>query len=156
MTALPGMAEFVAATPTPKWMPPAEWAAQPVDPVRKGTWLASAPASATGAKPAEVSVNVFQGTLGGLLANVNRWRTQVDLPGDLTDATLGASVQNITVGGRPAQLISLDGPDGKSLEGVLLFRPDRVWSFRMIGDKATVAAQRPAFRAFIDSVQWQD
>jgi hypothetical protein len=151
MTALPGMAEFTAATPTPKWSPPADWVADPPNPVRKGSW--TVPAS-NGTAPAEVSVNVFAGQLGGLLANVNRWRGQVGLEPTLTDDTLPTCVANITIGGLPAQLVTLDGPDGHSLEGAFVFLPDRVWSFRLTGPTAAVTAQRPAFRAFLDSIQW--
>jgi hypothetical protein len=153
MTALPGMTEFVAATPTPQWSPPAGWIAQPPNPVRKGTWLAPGPA---GAANAEVTVNVFAGQLGGLLANVNRWCGQVGLSPDLTEDHLGDDAHDLTIGGRAGELISLDGSGGQSLEGAFVFLPDRVWSFRMIGPTATIAAQRANFRAFLDSVQWQD
>jgi hypothetical protein len=156
MDALPGMAEFVAATPAPKWTPPADWKLQPPDPARKGTWSVPAPAGAVNAQAAELSVNVFPGQLGTLLANVNRWRGQVGLASDLTEERLGENVKNITIDGRAAQLISVDGPDGKSLEGALIFMPSKTWSFRLFGSTATVTAQRPAFRAFLDSVKWQD
>lgn len=155
MTALPGMTEFVAANPTPKWSPPADWVADPPNPVRKGSWTIPPASNApAGAQPAEISVNVFQGQLGGLLANVNRWRGQVGLDPTLTDATLATCVASLTIGGLPAQLITLDGPDGRSLEGAFVFLPDRVWSFRLTGPTPVVTAQRPAFRAFLDSVQW--
>ena len=156
MAALPGMAEFVAGTPAPKWSPPADWKLQPADPARKATWQVPPPAGAANAQPAELSVNVFQGQLGTLLANVNRWRGQVGLPSDLTEDKLSDNVKNVTIDGRAAQLISVDGPDGKSLEGALIFLPTKTWSFRLFGSTATVAPQRAAFRAFLDSVKWQD
>jgi hypothetical protein len=151
MTALPGMAEFTADNPTPQWSPPADWVADPPNPVRKGSW--QVPGSA-GAAPVEISVNVFAGQLGGLLANVNRWRGQVGLEPTLTDDTLSTCVANITIGGLPAQLVTLDGPNGLSLEGAFVFLPDRVWSFRLTGPTPAVNAQRPAFRAFLASIQW--
>ena len=154
MSALPGMAEFSAANPTPKWSPPADWVADPPNPVRKGSWTIPPPAGAPANQATEIYVSVFQGQLAGLLANVNRWRGQVGLEPNLTDATLSTCVTNITIGGLPAQLITLDGPAGQSLEGALIFLPDRVWTFRLSGPTATVTAQRPAFRAFLDSVQW--
>jgi hypothetical protein len=154
MAALPGMAEFTAATPTPKWNPPATWATVPLTTARKGSWRA--PADAPADQQVEISVTVFQGSLGGLLANVNRWRGKVGLPGDVTDANLADNVQNITLDGRAAQLVSVDGPQGESLDGVLVILPDRVWSLLLSGSTDVVKAQRPAFRAFLDSIQWQD
>lgn len=151
MAALPGMAEFTAATPTPKWSPPADWAAVPLTATRKGSWRAP-----VGAQSAEISVSVFEGQLGGLLANVNRWRGKVGLTTDLTEDRLGENVQNLTLNGRAAQWVSLDGPDGQSLDGVLVFMPDKVWSLLLSGPMDAVKGQRPAFRAFLDSIQWQD
>ena len=152
MQAIPGMAEFTAATPAPKWAPPAEWVIQPGDAMRKSTWKTPDAGDGT----AEISVNVFQGELGGLLANVNRWRGQVGLSANLTEARLSENVQNITVDGRAAQLVAVDGPDNKSLSGLLVFLPDHVWSIKMAGPTKTVQAQRANFRAFIDSIKWQD
>ncbi len=154
MNALPGMAEFTAATPTPKWTPAANWAAVPLTATRKGSW--KAPADAPADQQVEISVTVFQGNLGGLLANVNRWHGKVGLAEDVTDANLGDNVQNLTLGGRAAQMVSLDGPKGESLDGVLVILPDRVWSLLLSGSTDAVKAQRPAFRAFLDSIQWQD
>jgi hypothetical protein len=154
MAALPGMAEFTAATPTPKWSAPAEWAAEALTATRKGSWRA--PANAAAAQQAEISVSVFEGQLGGLLANVNRWRGKVGLTADLTEEHLGDNVQNLTLNGRAAQLVSLDGPDGQSLDGVLVFMPDKVWSLLLSGPTDAVKSERPAFRAFLDSIQWQD
>ncbi len=152
--ALPGMAEFTAATPAPKWTPPADWSAVALTATRKGSW--HAPASMPADQQAEISVSVFQGQLGGLLANVNRWRDKVKLSADLTEARLGENVQNITLDGRAAQLISLDGPSGQSLDGVLVFQKDRVWSLLLSGPSATVKGERAGFRAFLDSIKWQD
>jgi hypothetical protein len=154
MAALPGMAEFTAATPTPQWAPPATWTAVPLTTTRKGSW--KAPADAPADQQVEISVTVFQGNLGGLLANVNRWRGKVGLGEDATDANLGDYVQNLTLDGRAAQLVSVDGPKGESLDGVLVILPDRVWSLLLSGSTDAVKAQRPAFRAFLDSIKWED
>ncbi|HTB64229.1 MAG TPA: hypothetical protein VK737_11660 [Opitutales bacterium] len=154
MGALPGMAEFTAATPTPKWTPPTDWAAEALTTTRKGSWRV--PASAAADQQAEISVSVFQGQLGGLLANVNRWRGKVGLTADLPEERLSENVQNLTLNGRAAQLVSLDGPAGQSLEGVLVFMPDKVWSLLMSGPTDTIKSQRAEFRAFLDSIQWQD
>jgi len=154
MSALPGMAEFTAATPTPKWSPPADWVEAGMTATRKGSWRT--PVSAAADQQAEIVVSVFEGQLGGLLANVNRWRGKVGLPTDLTDARLGENVQNITLNGRAAQLVSLDGPQGQSLDGVLVFLPGKVWSLLLSGPTPAVKNERTAFRAFLDGIRWQD
>ncbi len=154
MGAIPGMAEFTAATPAPKWAIPADWAPGAMTATRKGAWRA--PTGAAADQQAEITVTVFQGSLGGLLANVNRWRGRVGLPTDLTEAKLGENVKDITLDGRKAQLVSLDGPNGQSLDGVLVFLPDKVWSLLLAGPAAPVQAERANFRAFLESLKWQD
>src|SRR5512146_2102542 len=58
------------------WTAPADWQAQPSDGMRKGSYLV---AGSDGAK-ADLSVIAFPGDVGGDLANLNRWRAQIQLP----------------------------------------------------------------------------
>lgn len=154
MEVLPGMAEFTAATPTPKWSAPAEWVPQALTVTRKGSWIF--PPNTGADNQAEISVTVFQGNLGGLLANVRRWRGRVGMTTDVSDDVLNHDVTNFAIDGRQTSLVSLDGPSGQSLDGALVIMPDRVWSFVLFGSTPVVKAQRSNFRAFLDSVKWQD
>ncbi|HZU37124.1 MAG TPA: hypothetical protein VFA18_14480 [Gemmataceae bacterium] len=62
---------------------------------------------------AQLTVTKFPGNVGGLLANVNRWRGQIGLQPTSGDH-LAKDVKKITVDGGPAQLVSLAGPGGEA------------------------------------------
>ena len=92
----PAAAESVS--PAIRWQLPPGWQEQPGDAVRQGSFLVTA---ADGAK-ADISVITFPGDVGGDLANVNRWRGQVQLP-PIGDADL------------PKTVTGLDAPAGEFL-----------------------------------------
>jgi len=81
-----------------RWQTPPDWQEQPGDGVRQGSFLIT---GTDGAK-ADVSVITFPGDVGGDLANVNRWRAQIQLP-PVSEAEL------------PGALVRLAGPAGEFL-----------------------------------------
>ncbi|MGE9292043.1 MAG: hypothetical protein ACQKBW_00385 [Puniceicoccales bacterium] len=152
MTALPGMAEQAAAFDTPTWDAPADWEAQPLGTMRKGSWKVPGPNGTS----AEVSVLVFPGNVGGDLANVNRWAGQVGL-GAMPQARLDeerAKHSFTTASGEQGFYVHLDGPTGQSIAGAIITHGGASWFFKMMGDTALVQAQTPAFLAFVRSVRF--
>jgi len=151
-TAVPGPASAAAGAPAAHWQKPAGWQEQPLDSIRKGSFLVS---GADGAS-ADMSVTVFPGDVGGDLANVNRWRGQVGL-GPIDDAALGQAVQSIDAPAGKFLFVDLAGESAaggakKRLLGAWLKQPDRTWFFKLMGDDALVASQRDAFMGFLQSV----
>jgi hypothetical protein len=109
-------------------------------------------------KQADVSVIPLAGTAGTDPANVNRWRGQVGL-GALPESDVSKLAEKVTVGEQPADLYDLTGtaPGGGSAErilGVILHRDDTAWFFKMTGESALVEQEKPAFIAFLKSVQF--
>lgn len=152
MSVLPGMAETAAQFETPEWIAPADWQPQPLGQMRKGSWQVTGVSGQT----ADVSVLVFPGDVGGVLANVNRWRQQVGL--DLvTEENLG-TVQ-VSIGDRPGQLIALQGPsqEGQTypqgILGCIVNVEGNTWFFKMAGDGPLVAEQQQAFNDFLQTVR---
>lgn len=135
----------VAETP-PTWSVPAGWQAGPVQP---GPRVASFTVS-DGEARAEVAVTSFSGEVGGLLANLNRWRQQLGLAAvsDLAESPVTA----LTVDGAQASLIELEAAGHRMLV-VYLGLGDRTWVFKMLGDGPLIAAQRDAFLAFVTSTE---
>ncbi|MDP0495375.1 MAG: hypothetical protein Q7Q73_04120 [Verrucomicrobiota bacterium JB024] len=152
MTALPGMAEQAAAFATPAWSVPADWEAQPLGTMRKGSWKVPGPDGTS----AEVSVLVFPGDVGGDLANVNRWAGQVGLP-PMSEAQLASERQAhafTTAGGDTGFYVHFDGPAGQSITGAIVPHAGASWFFKLMGDTALVQAQTPAFLDFVRSVRF--
>lgn len=126
--------------------PPAEW--RPLPPARMRV-LGFAVPGPEGAG-AEVTVTRFPGDVGGLLPNVNRWRSQVGLP-PLADEAEVAS-QPVEADGRPGRLLEIAGSE----RILVALVPDagRTWFFKLKGDPAVVAAEAPRFQAWLGTVRF--
>jgi hypothetical protein len=136
------------------WTTPSGWNSVPPSEMR----IASFKIAGEGGQTADVSVVPLPGMAGGDFANVNRWRGQVGLQA-ATDDELQNSAQNVEAGGQPAQLFDIAGqnPSGHILTrilGVIQHRDDTAWFIKMTGDADLVEKQKPAFIAFLQSLNF--
>jgi len=146
------MAEADAARPpapppaaaAPTWAKPDGWAAKPPTSMRLGNFTA-------GNGKAEITVMTFPGDVGGLLANVNRWRGQSGLP-PVDAAGLAKATTTVTISGTPATLVEAIGETSASLS---VFHPadGQTWFYKMSGPSAVVTAEKGAFMEFIQTIQ---
>jgi hypothetical protein len=152
----PSAARAEASAPAIRWKAPPDWQEQPGGGVRRGSFLV---AGAGGSK-AEMSVITFPGDVGGDLANVNRWRAQIQLPvigeADLPNAlsrVAGPAGEFVMV-----DLLSdapvLEGGHRARVLGAILKQAAETWFFKLTGDADLVASQREAFLAFLKSVEF--
>jgi hypothetical protein len=115
-----------------------------------------------GERLAEVVITRFPGDVGGVLANINRWRDQIGLApiDDLSQQT----IERLEVDGHPAGLIDLTAAEQETASGageattkrmlvVLLARPDMTWFIKMTGSSQLLEAQRETFGSFIRSMK---
>jgi hypothetical protein len=105
----------------------------------------------------EVAITRFPGDVGGLLANINRWRTQVGLT--KIDDVQKQEVSSAQVDGLPAMamdLIELDEEPSETRRMIVILLPhnDMTWFFKMTGSSELLEKQKPAFAAFIHSVRF--
>jgi hypothetical protein len=121
------------------WETPKGWTALPADGLREATLKAPG-------GNAQVTVIALPGSVGGELANVNRWRGQLalkpigekDLPSERRLLRCRAGkirLYDFTGGGTPATRI---------VAGTIM-RRGTTWFFKLMGDASAVAAARPAF-----------
>src|SRR4051812_22881438 len=85
-SATPGHSMADTAVPTAQgadltWTAPAAWKSKPAGAMRKGSFAVTGENGET----ADLSITAFPGDVGGDLANINRWRGQIQLP-PITDA----------------------------------------------------------------------
>jgi hypothetical protein len=146
MVAPASMKAEAAAFDAPKWAKlPAGWSVGPENSMRKATWIVTGPNGST----AEIAVTVFPGSVGGLAANVNRWRGQVGLPPSSPDE-IAASAKAGKVGGIESQRFVMTSTDGKtSLDAFMTPKDGATWFFKMKGDAAAVETNAAAFAAFL-------
>jgi len=137
----------------PSWDVPSDWKEQPPSQMLLAKFLLGGD---VGAK-AEVTVSVFPGDTGGLLANVNRWRGQVGLtPVEQPELKTLASVD--VIGGK-ATLVDVTGVSPRSgqkarLIGAIVPREGNTWFYKLMGDEAVAEQQKAAFVKFIQTVRY--
>jgi hypothetical protein len=108
---------------------------------------------------AEVTISSFPGEVGGLLANVNRWRGQLGLPPFAQD-DLDKSISRLDVLGGTATLVDLNGRaatrGGKEtrLVGVVWPRGGQTWFYKLMGDPAAAGREKDTFVKFVQSVRF--
>lgn len=145
MAPLPGMEAQVAGIGEATWRAPSSWTAGPARAMRKGTYLFSGTAG-----QAELSITAFPGDVGGLAANINRWRGQIGLPA-LDEGSLRAQSISKNVGGYDSHIVWLQG-DTTSIMGAIVPRAQDTWFFKATGLAGTLEEHRQAFADFLETV----
>ncbi len=133
---------------------PVTWQRQPPAPTRKASFLVL---GEDGAK-VDISVSSFPGESGGLLPNINRWREQLGLAA-IGPEQLESIIERQTLAGREFVIVDLLndhlGRDGKQrIVGAIVAASNETWFFKMTGDEALTAAQKPAFLEVLKSTQF--
>jgi hypothetical protein len=98
-------------------------------------------------KVADVSVSSFPGDVGGLFANVNRWRGQMGLPA-IQESELGNFTKEVTLpDGAKATAVEINGAD-KANYTLVVPRGGQTWFYKIIGDPAIVSAEKERLAEF--------
>ena len=130
------------------WESPAGWSQGAEKPMRLATLTDGTAEIVVSRFPADPQGNPG----GGLMANVNRFRSQVQLPPVASDAEAEKLITEVDVAGKKARVIDLKGEQSRNLiamipgEGVLYY-------FRMTGDNDVVGSRKDAFDRIVQSVR---
>ncbi len=153
-----GAAPDMASTPVPTatggdlvWSAPAAWQARPASAMRKGTFIIPGDGGAT----AELAITAFPGDVGGDLANVNRWRGQLQLS-PITAAELPAALARSKVNGLDVavtEMVATSGNPPQRVLGAIVPFNGSTWFFKITGPDALVAGQRETFNAFLQTLR---
>ncbi|HEY9154581.1 MAG TPA: hypothetical protein VIM69_05590 [Opitutaceae bacterium] len=151
---MPAITQETGNVPQLHYKAPTGWTEQPAGAVR----IASFTIAGKEDRKADMSVTQFPGDVGGDLANVNRWRGQIQLS-PITAADLSKDVREQDFPAGQFSLVDMvsDKPviDGKyrsRILGAWLKQPDRTWFFKLSGEADLVAAQQSAFEEFLKSI----
>jgi len=136
--------------PLLRWEAPADWKPKPNSAMRKGSY-----AVVQGDQSADLSVTTFPGDVGGLAANVNRWRGQLNLP-PVDGAALGALTESVVANGLHFTMVDFSGPARPGQQRILAALASwqgATWFVKLTGPSGLVEDQRSAFISFLKTVR---
>ncbi|NQY32229.1 MAG: hypothetical protein HRT56_03555 [Coraliomargarita sp.] len=145
MQVLPGMQEAADAAPDISFTLPERWTDLGSTGMRKANLRAG---------DAEVTALTFPGDVGGNLANINRWASQVGLP-EMVDADLPKVAEPTDISNHGGLYVTLEGSEQSIRAGILPFHGS-TWFFKMMGPNASIAEHEAGFKAFLESVTIAD
>jgi len=133
------------------WTAPSAWTPKALGPMRKGSFMITAP---DGGSSADLSITAFPGAVGGEFANVNRWRGQLSLP-PIQESELAGATTRVVVGGLTFTVVDLvgTGDQPQRILGAMAPFNQAMWFFKLSGPDALVAAEKPAFLSFLQTVK---
>lgn len=138
-----------AGSEKPNFKAPASWKSKP-----PGQMVLSAYNLEGDGAQAEVTIAKFPGDVGGMIANIQRWRGQLGLPPGSADEAR-KSAQMLEVGGKnDTYMVDLKGTNvrtGKPARMIALGVPFQgdTWFFKLIGDDALVQKEKDSFLKFV-------
>ena len=134
-----------------RWSAPSHWVAKPASAMRKGSYTVKSDGVAG---EADLSITAFPGDVGGDLANLNRWRGQVQLP-PVAAGDLASALQTREHNGLTLKVVDLAGTGANSqhILGAMVPYGGDTWFFKLMGPDAVVAKEKGAFTAFLDTIQ---
>jgi hypothetical protein len=154
----PGAPADMAATAVPTasgnalvWKAPDSWKPKAASAMRKGSY--SIPGD--GGADADLSITAFPGDVGGVLANVNRWRGQIELP-PLTESDLGTALSHLDRNGLHLEIVDFSNPNSAKSQrilGALVAFDGATWFFKLMGPESVVGREKPAFLQFLETIQ---
>ena len=138
----------------PKWDVPADWQTGPVSSVRRGSWTVK---NADG-QSVDIAVTAFPGDVGGLLANINRWRGQIGMLPVAPDE-VASITSNLDINGQQATVVDFSNASPNMTNPqrvivVILTHGGNTWFFKMVGSPPLVEAQKDALSQFVKSVKF--
>ncbi|KAF0096093.1 MAG: hypothetical protein E1N59_60 [Puniceicoccaceae bacterium 5H] len=133
----------------PDWQVPEGWQEAQASSVRRASFVVPGD-NGNG----DVSVTSFPGDVGGDLANVNRWRRQLNLA-PIGAGDLPAQLQPIEVDGIEAKLVEMANPEEqKATIAAIVPHEGNTWFFKLTGPLELVQSEREAFIRYLQSVDY--
>ena len=133
------------------WTAPPHWQAKSGSAMRKGTFIITGEGNAT----AELAITAFPGDVGGEVANVNRWRGQIQLA-PLPEAQVPGSITRVEANGLKIGVVDIVNPAGATptrVLGAMVPHAGSTWFFKLTGPDALVAKEKAAFLNFLQTVK---
>jgi hypothetical protein len=136
-----------------KWTKPDWWTEKTDTSFRLASYTAGDEGSV------DVSVTAFPDRAGGLLANINRWRGQIELE-PVDEKELQDLVTEIMIADHPGWFVDLVGPandrEPSRIIGAIVSIGGKTWFFKMTGPADRVESELAAFRELAASARTRE
>lgn len=133
------------------WKGPSHWQEKPASGMRKGTFTLTGEGAT-----AELSITAFPGDVGGEVANVNRWRGQVQLAPQ-SPSEVEAAIQRIDANGLKIGVVDMTGTgsDGKPSRtiGAMVPHGGATWFFKLSGPAPLLEKEKAAFFDYVKTIK---
>lgn len=132
------------------WKGPANWQEKPAGGMRKGTFTVTGDGGAS----AELAITAFPGDVGGEVANVNRWRGQLQLAPQSPEE-VSRAIQRLESNGLKMGVVEMVGTGANATRvlGAMVPHAGATWFFKLTGPDALVAKEKQAFLDFLKTVK---
>ena len=144
--------ELPEGSNTPKFDVPEHWTETAAGPMVQRAFTISGENG-----KAEMTITKFPGDVGGMVANINRWRGQLGLA-PLAEAEARQSAELLEIDGQKnAYLVDIKGKnmraggDAASMVAIGVPHQGETWFFKLLGDESVVAKEKDAFVKFVVS-----
>lgn len=153
----PGMGDSMANTavataagPGLAWTAPAHWQPKAGSAMRKGSYAIPG----EGGVSADLAITAFPGDVGGEVANVNRWRGQLQLP-PVSGQEVGDSITRVGHNGLDMSVVDIvsTGAAPTRVLGAWVPHENSTWFFKLTGPDDLVAREKAAFLEFLKTVR---
>lgn len=132
-------------TSTGEWKIPSHWKQVAAGEMQQAKFLIG-----DGTAKAEVTIAIFPAQQGDLLANINRWRRQIQLEPLADAADVAKLTQTLDLGSGKATLVEMTN-NGKGLTTAIVNREGGTWYVKLLGDEGIVRRERDAFVKFLNN-----
>lgn len=133
------------------WAAPDSWEVKASSSMRRGSYTINGSDGAI----ADMSITAFPGDVGGDLANVNRWRGQIQLP-QIDAATLAQTSTQIAGQDLMLTMVEMANPNMPDPQGILAALVNfegSTWFFKLQGPDKLVGAEKNNFIALLKTVK---
>jgi hypothetical protein len=133
------------------WTAPAHWKQKSASAMRKGSYAVPG----TDGAEADMAITAFPGDVGGNLANINRWRGQLQL-GPIGEADLGSVMDHVDIGDLHVDVVDFANDEAsppQRMIGAIVPHGGATWFFKLMGPDSVVAKEKPVFLDFLKTIK---
>ncbi len=133
------------------WTAPANWETKAPSAMRRGSYHIKGANNTS----ADLSITAFPGDVGGDLANINRWRGQIQLD-PLIASSLPSQITILGVAGlelKYVDMANLDLEAPQRILGAIVSYEGNTWFFKLMGPDTLINAEKPGFIAFLKTIK---